>query len=148
MNTYQQGALNDLLAPRELIIIDDSKEDCQVITELTVKYNCKWTVAHTSDVALSFLRANRKLVDAWRPPLIFLDVRLQANDSSIRTLTYLTREYPRIPVVAISGQFEPQVMADLAAHGCTLFCPKPTGFSQLYFDRLFMALSIRELQPE
>lgn len=131
--------LNEQTRPRRLLLIDDSVEDCVLIQKYTLRFHCEWSVANSMDTAAFSLEVEKSRGGF---SLIFLDLNLGAPENGIRMFRAIKENWPKIPVVVLSGHLSTDSINQITSIGFAIFAQKPKCFTDAYFDELFHIMNI------
>ena len=109
----------------KILVIDDDEQLRVMLLQLLTSAGHAVVTAHDGAAGLKQLRAHPT-------DLVITDI-LMPNQDGIETVIALRREYPHLPVIAMSGDFARSVLwlktARLLGARCTL--PKPFTLTQL-----------------
>lgn len=142
MTTYQREWINVVTKPKRLLLVDDSKRDCQIIEQMTRAYLVDWEMVHSYDVAIQKIRQNPDF------HMVILDLRLGVPDGIDvfarikRMWTEESLKTRRPPVLILSGWIDSDSVARVLQIGFAMFAPKPDLFTEEYFADMFSVLNI------
>lgn len=108
-----------------VLVIDDSRETADSIAEMLRLIGYPARVAYGPRTAMN-------AITAQFPGVIMLDIHMPGVDG-IEVCRYLRRD-PRtqhVPVIAMSSDHQPEIVARAMAAGANLFLPKPIAFEKL-----------------
>lgn len=107
------------------LVIDDSRETADSLAEMLNLLGYQARVAYGPRTAMN-------AVTHQFPSLILLDIHMPGVDGP-EVCRYLRRD-PRtaqVPVIAISSDQQPEIIAEAMAAGANHFLPKPISFEAL-----------------
>jgi CheY-like chemotaxis protein len=108
-----------------VLVIDDSRETADSIAEMLRLIGYPARVAYGPRTAMN-------AITTQFPGVIMLDIHMPGVDG-IEVCRYLRRD-PRtvhVPVIAMSSDHQPEIVARVMAAGANLFLPKPIAFEKL-----------------
>jgi DNA-binding NtrC family response regulator len=112
-------------ARRKILVVDDEQQIVDILQEhLSTTYDV--TSARDGKRALELVRATH-------PDLIFLDITMPGING-VDVLKAVKQLDPMIPVIAITGNRDPAMAAEVLKHGAFSYFPKP--FDLRYLDHL------------
>ena len=110
---------------RKILVVDDEQSIIDILQEhLATTYDV--TSARDGKRALELVRATH-------PDLIFLDITMPGING-VDVLKAVKQLDPTIPVIAITGNRDPAMAAEVLKHGAFSYFPKP--FDLRYLDHL------------
>jgi hypothetical protein len=109
--------------PKPALLIDDSKEETDLIVKQSEGFNIAWEVCYTGEMALDKLCYKRY-------QLVVLDLKLGHQ------------------VLILSGYITNEVIVDITRTGFAMFAQKPSVFTSDFFEQLFLALNIPKRSAE
>ncbi|CAM2789185.1 response regulator [Rariglobus hedericola] len=109
---------------REILVIDDHSEAREIIVTLLARLGWATRQAATGAEGLEVMKAGRDCIG-----LALVDVILPDTDG-MSLARQLRSEYPRLPIVLLSGQLNDESRWIVSAEGFR-FLPKPFNLTQL-----------------
>lgn len=127
--------------PKPALLIDDSKEETDLIVRQSEGFNIRWEVCYTGEMALDKLGYKRY-------QLIVLDLKLGCVPDGVDLFRRIKRACPLCPVLVLSGYITNEVIVEVTKAGFAMFAQKPSVFNSDFFEQLFLALNIPKKGPE
>lgn len=121
--------------PKPALLVDDSKEETELIVKLSDDFNIQWEVCWTPDLALDKLGYKKY-------QLVVLDLKLNSALSGIEVFRRIKQACPMCPVLILSGYVTNEAITEITKIGFAMFAQKPSVFDSSYFQQLFLALNI------
>lgn len=121
--------------PKPALLIDDSKEETEMIVRQSEGFNIKWEVCYSGEMALDKLCYKRY-------QLVVLDLKLHQNLEGVQLFRRIKQACPLCPVLILSGYITNEVITEVTKTGFAMFAQKPSVFSSDFFEQLFLALNI------
>lgn len=107
------------------LIIDDNRQTADALHQMLDVLGVKARVAYGSSPAISLLQTST-------PYLILLDINMPGVDG-VEICRFLRRD-PRtahVPIIAMSSDTQPEMVARVTAAGADVFLPKPISVEML-----------------
>lgn len=122
--------------PSELLMIDDSEDDCDLFARAFRRYHCNVTCVSTGAKALELLRS-RQTFD-W----VLLDAKIP-GENVVDTFRRVRDERPKLGVALFSGALEASTIEAISSLGFAIFIKKPSSGLGAFVDDLVSTLRIR-----
>lgn len=126
-------------SPRVALLIDDSKEETELVVRMSRGFNIRWEVAYTGAHALEKLELRKY-------QLIILDLKLGSKPDGVELFREVKKLCPLCPVLILSGHITNSVIVEVTQIGFAMFALKPAAFDSSFFEQLFMALNIPRVE--
>jgi DNA-binding NtrC family response regulator len=137
MSEFFDSWLNEMIRPRKILLVDDSEDDCEIITRFSTGFHIEWVLAHDAQSAIS------KFNNDGHFSMVILDLHLGMSpyDGVIlfRKIKELT---PDVPVLVLSGVLDNSLIAAIAKIGFAIFAVKPACFTEAFFTQLYGSINI------
>lgn len=134
------------IAPRQILLVEDSAHDIAIILKMSIGYNVQWVVARDFKTAADLLKdcqTKRQF------SLIVLDLNLNSTPTGEDLYSHIKECCPFIPIVVFSGYFTTAQAISMAAKGFVTFTIKPTSYTPEFFEQMFAAFNIpKRIQME
>lgn len=127
--------------PKPALLIDDSKEETDLIVKQSEGFNIAWEVCYTGEMALDKLCYKRY-------QLVVLDLKLGHQPEGVELYRRIKKACPLCPVLILSGYITNEVIVDITRTGFAMFAQKPSVFTSDFFEQLFLALNIPKRSAE
>lgn len=128
--------------PKQLLLVDDSEEDCRLIQSATKEFNCQWSFASDAHIAVRMISN----AGASFFHVVFLDLRLGKGMDGADAYSELKSRWPKLKVIVFAGMLDFESQTKIISLGfAPLFGQKPTQFTQEYFDEMFGAMNIPKI---
>ncbi|OQW93653.1 MAG: hypothetical protein BWK79_10005 [Beggiatoa sp. IS2] len=111
--------------PRKILIIDDEKEDCLILTKLLTPLGFETLEIHNGQTVVN-------VINEWRPAAILMDLVMPITDGFVTT--YQLRQLPEfseIVIIAVSASAYEHHRRQSLEVGCNDFISKPVNAEQL-----------------
>lgn len=122
---------------RRILLVDDNRNDCFMVVEMSKQFCLDWAVTHDYKEAVNELRQ--------RPfRLVVLDLDLKTLPSGIELFKWIKTNIknPAPAIMVFSGHISDKVMSELSDFGFVMFTPKPRQYTPEFFQQMFQALAI------
>jgi CheY-like chemotaxis protein len=106
-----------------ILIVEDDLEICEILEALCEDEGHEHRTAATVQSAATLWRE-------WVPACIFLDLKLPGDPATV-FVRHIRLTGDRTPIIVISGNLEPQWVAELEDFGVTAILPKPFTTEQI-----------------
>jgi DNA-binding response OmpR family regulator len=107
----------NIISKHTVLVVDDEPVVCNSLRKIMRKQNCNVDEAFDVDVALNKMKLNKY-------DLIFLDLKMP-KISGMEVLKSIKKNYPKIPVVMITGYASIETAIEATRLGAFNFIPKP-----------------------
>lgn len=121
--------------PRAALLVDDSKQETELIVKMSEGFNIQWDVCYGGEMALDKLGYKKY-------QLIVLDLNLNSHPDGVELFRRVKYVAPLVPVLVLSGNITNEVIVEVTQVGFAMFAQKPTVFDSNFFEQLFLALNI------
>ncbi len=111
--------------PKEVLIIDDEVELCDLLKACFEQKGCHVATAATAQTAMEQLRI-------VTPEIVLLDLRLP-DRPGLELLDQLKREFPALRVIVISGLDDRRTIQDAMDRGASNYPTKPFDFTRCFY---------------
>ena len=108
-----------------VLVIDDEVSFCDTLRDILEDAHFKVSTVYSGNEGLNFVERNKDSVDA-----VLLDIRMPGM-SGLDVLPLLTRGYPSIPVIMLSGVGNVETAVQAMQSGATNFLEKPPDEERL-----------------
>ncbi len=105
----------------QILYVEDSESDFTILARKLKKYNdavVSFELSQATTMKQAFEKLTKNTYDA-----VLLDLNLPDSDS-LTTLTYFREHYPDMPVVALTGNEDPQIGIDVLRAGAQEYIAK------------------------
>jgi CheY-like chemotaxis protein len=120
-----------------VLVVDDEPQVAGVLRDALLDFGYLVTVAGSGGEALA-------LLPGFMPDVVLLDVAMPGM-SGVDVLERLRQQYPRLPVVMVTGNQDEQAARRLLTRGAFDYVPKPFDLDAL--ERI-VAVAVASRQPE
>ena len=128
-------------APKPALLIDDSKDETELIVSQSRAFNIRWDVCHDGKQALEKIQRNRY-------QLVVLDLKLGHHPEGVELYQRIKQMAPLCPVLVLSGYITNDAIVEITRLGFAMFAQKPSVFTSDFFEQLFLALNIPKRPSE
>ncbi len=108
---------------KKILIIDDELEICKMITEFLFDAGYSTSYALNGPDGLAMIKKDL-------PSLVLLDIGLPGMDG-IEVMRLLHEQFPALPVVILTGHWDPETVKKMAGLGALEYLTKPIHLETL-----------------
>jgi two-component system nitrogen regulation response regulator NtrX len=109
--------------PKKILIIDDEPEICKMVTEFL--FDAGYSASYALNGPDGLAQIKRDL-----PSLVLLDVGMPGMDG-IEVMRLIREQFPSLPVVVLTGNWDPEIVKKMALLGISEYLTKPIHLETL-----------------
>ena len=114
--------LKELNLAKNILIIDDEREFCSLMTEFLTEEGYSVDVAYNGEEGIA-------KVDSFKPDLILLDIKMPVL-GGIEAFKII-KEKSNTPIIIITGSSANDIKEQCDSLGCCHFIPKPINLDEI-----------------
>ena len=134
-DSYFREWMEEQAQARRLLLVDDNKDDCDLIVRQSRDFAIEWSVTHTYAEALECL-------DQKKFRLVVLDLNLGGGPGGENLFFTIKEKWPWLPVLVLAGQINSDEINRMTKRGFVMFVIKPPEYNWRFFGELFFAFNI------
>jgi signal transduction histidine kinase/CheY-like chemotaxis protein len=125
---------------RRILLVDDNHVNLTLFSEILTRFGHTVTIANNGREAIDLARSSR-------PDAVLMDVIMPEMDGleATRQLRAIP-EFESLPIIAITGNSDPESLQQCDEAGCTMHLAKPVGMKEL-LEALRECLTEKEALP-